>query len=147
MRDASGAPLYVGKAKSLRTRVRAYADPARQGPKTALLLRRMAEVDFFITDNELEALVLENSLIKKWRPRYNIALKDDKTYPFIRLSVREEFPTLTIVRKPAPDGARYFGPYVPAGAMRYTLRLLQRLFPLRTCRRPIGSRQGRPGLD
>ena len=135
MRGADGAVIYVGKAGSLRARLRSYVDPARQGPKTVLLMSQAAAVEWFETDTEVEALILEDSLIKQHRPRFNIRQRDDKTYPFLRLSVQEEFPALTVVRRTAHDGARYFGPYITAGAMRTTLRLLRRLFPLRLCRR------------
>ncbi len=144
MRAAAGEVLYVGKAASLRTRLRSYLDPERQGPKTVLLVRQAAAVDWFETDTEVEALILEDSLIKQHRPRYNIRLRDDKTYPFLRLSVQEPFPALTVVRRPAQDGAKYFGPYIPASAMHATLRLLRRLFPLRLCRT---LRPGRPCLN
>jgi excinuclease ABC subunit C len=144
MRGAGGDVLYVGKAASLRARLRSYLDPARQGPKTVLLVRQAAAVEWFETDTEVEALILEDSLIKRHRPRYNVRLRDDKTYPFLRLSVQEPFPALTVVRRPAQDGARYFGPYIPAGALRATLRLLRRLFPLRLCRT---LRAGRPCLN
>ena len=144
MRGADGAVIYVGKAGSLRARLRSYVDPARQGPKTVLLMSQAVAVEWFETDTEVEALILEDSLIKQHRPRFNIRQRDDKTYPFLRLSVQEEFPALTVVRRPARDGARYFGPYITAGAMRTTLRLLRRLFPLRLCRR---LRPGRPCLN
>ncbi|HWR98086.1 MAG TPA: excinuclease ABC subunit UvrC [Candidatus Methanoperedens sp.] len=144
MRGAGGEVLYVGKAASLRARLRSYVDPARQGPKTVLLVRQAAGVEWFETDTEVEALILEDSLIKRHRPRYNIRLRDDKTYPFLRLSVPEPFPALTVVRRPAQDGARYFGPYIPASALRATLRLLRQLFPLRLCRT---LRPGRPCLN
>jgi excinuclease ABC subunit C len=144
MRGADGAVVYIGKAGSLRARLRSYLDPARQGPKTQLLMAQAAAVEWFETDTEVEALILEDSLIKQHLPRFNIRQRDDKTYPFLRLSVQEEFPALTVVRRPARDGARYFGPYITAGAMRTTLRLLRRLFPLRLCRR---LRPGRPCLN
>lgn len=144
MRGADGAVIYIGKAASLRARLRCYSDPARQGPKTVLLMSQAAAVEWFETDTEVEALILEDSLIKQHLPRFNIRQRDDKTYPFLRLSVHEEFPSLTVVRRPARDGARYFGPYITAGAMRTTLRLLRRLFPLRLCRR---LRPGRPCLN
>jgi excinuclease ABC subunit C len=144
MRGADGAVIYVGKAGSLRARLRSYGDPARQGPKTVLLMSQAAAVDWFETDTEVEALILEDSLIKQHLPRFNIRQRDDKTYPFLRLSVQEEYPALTVVRRTARDGARYFGPYITAGAMRTTLRLLRRLFPLRLCRR---LRPGRPCLN
>jgi len=144
MRGADGTVLYVGKAVSLKARLRSYVDPARQGPKTVLLVSQAAAVEWFETDTEVEALILEDSLIKQHLPRFNIRQRDDKTYPFLRLSVQEEFPALTVVRRPARDGARYFGPYITAGAMRTTVRLLRQLFPLRLCRR---LRPGRPCLN
>ena len=144
MRGADGIVLYVGKAGSLRARLRSYLDPERQGPKTVVLMSHAASVEWFETDTEVEALILEDSLIKQHLPRFNIRQRDDKTYPFLRLSVQEEFPALTVVRRAARDGARYFGPYITAGAMRTTLRLLRRLFPLRLCRR---LRPGRPCLN
>ena len=112
MRGAGGAVLYVGKAASLRARLRSYVDPARQGPEDRAARRQAAAVEWFETDTEVEALILEDSLIKQHRPRFNIRQRDDKTYPFLRLSVQEEFPALTVVRRPAQDGARYFGPYI-----------------------------------
>jgi len=145
MRGATGAVIYVGKAGSLRARLRSYIDPARQGPRTVLLMSQAAAVEWFETDTEVEALILEDSLIKQHRPRFNIRQRDDKTYPCLRLSVQEEFPALTVVRRIARDGARYFGPYSTAGAMRTTLRLLRRLFPLRLCRRLRPG--GRPCLN
>jgi excinuclease ABC subunit C len=144
MRGADGAVLYVGKAGSLRARLRSYVDPERQGPKTVVLMSQAAAVEWFETDTEVEALILEDSLIKQHLPRFNIRQRDDKTYPFLRLSVQEQFPALTVVRRAARDGARYFGPYITAGAMRTTLRLLRRLFPLRLCRT---LRPGRPCLN
>ena len=144
MRAAGGEVLYIGKAASLRARLRSYLDPERQGPKTVLLLRQAAAVEWFETDTELEALILEDSLIKQHRPRFNIRLRDDKTYPFLRLSVQDPFPALSVVRRPAQDGAKYFGPYIPASALRATLRVLRRLFPLRLCRT---LRPGRPCLN
>jgi len=144
MRGADGAVIYVGKAGSLRARLRSYIDPARQGPKTVVLMSQATVIEWFETDTEVEALILEDSLIKQHLPRFNIRQRDDKTYPFLRLSVKEEFPSLTIVRRTTRDGARYFGPYITAGALRTTLRLLRRLFPLRLCRR---LRPGRPCLN
>jgi excinuclease ABC subunit C len=144
MRDDAGAVLYVGKAGVLRTRLRSYLHPQRQGPKTEHLMRLAAGLEWFVTDTEVEALLLENSLIKQHHPRFNISLRDDKTYPFLRLSVQEEFPALTVVRRPDRDGARYFGPYIPAAAMHATVRLLRRIFPLRLCRH---LRPGRPCLN
>jgi excinuclease ABC subunit C len=137
MRDERGRVLYVGKAKSLRSRLRSYREKARLEAKTRLLLYEAVDLETIVTDTELEALILENSLIKEYRPKYNITLRDDKTYPFLRLSLQDEFPMLSVVRRPADDGARYFGPFVPAGAMRKTLKILQRVFPLRKCSGPL----------
>jgi excinuclease ABC subunit C len=147
MRDASGAVLYVGKAKNLRARLRTYFSVAGDGRvHIRFLLTRLAGIDTILTDTDKEALILENTLIKQHRPRYNINLRDDKTYVSLRLDPREEFPALQVVRKVRRDGALYFGPYVSAGAVRETLKEIYRIFPLRhyplaTCRR-----RGRPCL-
>jgi len=137
----------VGKAKSLRARVRAYLAPARDGRyQIPFLMARVADIDYIVTDTEKEALILENTLIKQHRPRYNINLRDDKTYFSLRMDPAEEFPRLAIIRRVTADGARYFGPYSSASAARDVLKHLYRLFPLRhypleTCRR-----RGRPCL-
>ncbi len=134
MRGAGGKILYVGKAKSLPDRVRSYFQPsARLPPKTAALVSQVRDIEYFVTGSELEALILENNLIKKHRPRYNVVLRDDKNYPFIRLDLDEAYPRPTIVRRVARDGALYFGPYVPTNALRETLRVLRYLFPLPNC--------------
>jgi excinuclease ABC subunit C len=111
MRNTEGRVLYVGKAKNLRTRIRAYFGPSRD-PRWQIkfLMARVADIDYLVTDTEKEALILENTLIKKHRPRYNINLRDDKTYFSLRMDPAEEFPRLTIIRKVTRDGARYFGP-------------------------------------
>lgn len=147
MRNAAGGVLYVGKAKSLRARVRSYLAPARDGRyQIPFLMARVADIDYIVTDTEKEALILENTLIKQHRPRYNINLRDDKTYFSLRMDPAEEFPRLSIIRRVTADGARYFGPYSSASAARDVLKHLYRLFPLRhypleTCRR-----RGRPCL-
>ena len=134
MKGSGGAVLYVGKAKSLPDRVRSYfQNPARLPPKTAALLARVEDVEYFVTGSELEALILENNLIKKHRPRYNVVLRDDKNYPFIRLAPADPYPRPEIVRRVVRDGAVYFGPYVPTNALRETLRILRYLFPLPNC--------------
>ena len=141
MKDATGIILYVGKARNLRSRVRSYfgvsADSRYQVPA---LMNRVEAIDFIVTDTEKEALILENTLIKEHRPRYNIELRDDKTYFSLRMDLNEEFPRLTVIRKVKSDGARYFGPYASASAAREVLNQLSRVFPLRhypleTCRR------------
>jgi excinuclease ABC subunit C len=134
MRGAGGKILYVGKAKSLPDRVRSYFQPSsRLPPKTAALVSQVQDIEYFVTGSELEALILENNLIKKHRPRYNIVLRDDKHYPFIRLAMEDPYPRPEIVRRVARDGALYFGPYVPTNALRETLRVLRHLFPLPNC--------------
>jgi len=147
MRDAEEVVLYVGKAKNLRARLRSYFSAQGDGrAHIRFLMARVASLETLITDTEKEALILENTLIKQHRPRYNFDLRDDKTYVSLRLNVQEEFPALEVVRKVARDGALYFGPYTSSGAVRETLKLLYRIFPLRhypleTCRR-----RGRPCL-
>ena len=134
MRDAQTAILYVGKAKRLRHRVRSYF--ARSGlpsARIASMVTQIAEIEYIVTDSELEALILEATLIKKHRPPYNVVLKDDKNFPYLKLTLDEAFPRLLTVRKIKKDGALYFGPYVSAGALQKTLRLVKRLFPLRLC--------------
>ncbi len=132
MFDADGTLLYVGKARNLRQRVRNYFGPSNDSrPQIRFLMARVAEVRFTVTDTEKEALLLENTLIKQHQPRYNLSLKDDKTFFSLRIDLHERFPRFTVVRKIPRDGARYFGPYVSATAAREVLRQLQRMFPLR----------------
>ena len=134
MKNDRGRVIYVGKAKSLKSRVKSYFQKKDAlDAKTAALVERISSVDYIATRNEVEALVLECTLIKEHRPRYNIQLKDDKRYPFIKLTTNETFPRLYIVRNVASDGAEYFGPYTDAGAVRRTLRLITSIFPLRNC--------------
>lgn len=141
MKGEDGSVLYVGKAKSLRARLRTYFAAGGDGrAHIRFLLGRVREIETIVTDTEKEALLLENTLIKKHRPRYNINLRDDKTYVSLRLDPREEFPALQITRRVRRDGALYFGPYSSAGAVRETLKEIHRIFPLRhypleTCRR------------
>lgn len=141
MKGADGTILYVGKAKNLRKRVRSYFAAAGESRwQIRFLVARVTDVEIIVTDTEKEALILENTLIKKHRPRYNLDLRDDKTYFSLRMAMNEEFPRLTIIRKVLQDGARYFGPYSSAASAREALRQLYRLFPLRhhpleTCRR------------
>ena len=132
MRDADGQIIYVGKARNLRQRVRSYFGVSSDSRyQIRFLMARVADIDFMVTDTEKEALLLENTLIKQHRPRYNLDLKDDKTYFSLRLDPREDFPRFTLVRKVPRDGARYFGPYASASAARDVLRQLLRMFPLR----------------
>ncbi|MCL6595288.1 MAG: excinuclease ABC subunit UvrC [Firmicutes bacterium] len=146
-RAADGQALYVGKARSLRSRVRSYfQSPDRLTPKTAAMVRRAHRLEVITTGNEVEALLLENTLIKRHRPRYNILLRDDKTYPYLKITP-EPFPRLLLVRRVEDDGGRYFGPYASAGAVRDTLRLLRRVFPMRTCTPHKFAQARRPCLE
>jgi excinuclease ABC subunit C len=148
MKGEDGAVLYVGKAKNLRSRLRTYfAAAGGDGrPQIRFLLNRVREVETIVTDTEKEALLLENTLIKKYRPRYNINLRDDKTYVSLRLDPREEFPALQITRRVRRDGALYFGPYSSAGAVRETLKEIYRIFPLRHYQLDQCRRRRRPCL-
>ncbi|MGH7355590.1 MAG: excinuclease ABC subunit UvrC [Candidatus Rokuibacteriota bacterium] len=147
-RDAKAQVIYVGKAASLRSRVRSYFQESRpRDPKTDALVRQAADLETVVTDNELEALMLEANLVRKHRPRYNIILRDDKHYPFLRLTTNEDFPRLLVARRVQNDGAQYYGPFYPATAMRETLRLTRQLFPLRTCSITIDGRLERPCIQ
>lgn len=146
MKDRTGRVIYVGKAKKLSNRARSYVQKYRAlDPKTQALVRATADIDYIATRNEVEALVLECNLIKEYRPRYNIRLKDDKRYPFIKLTMREPFPRLLITRKVENDGAEYFGPYTDARAVRRTLRTIGSIFPLRTCKKRSFNSSGERG--
>src|SRR3989475_10039090 len=147
-RDAKAAIIYVGKAASLRSRVRSYFQESRpRDPKTDALVREIRDLEYIVTDNELEAMMLEANLVRKHRPRYNIILRDDKHYPFLKLTTNEEFPRLVVARRVQKDGAAYYGPFYPATAMRETLRLVRELFPLRTCSITIDGTAERPCLQ
>ncbi len=147
-RDAAGRVLYVGKSVNLRDRVRSYfGAPAGLSPKTREMVSRIADFEILLTDGELEALILENNLIKEHRPRYNIRLRDDKGYPFIKVTTHEEWPRVLKARRLENDGARYFGPFSSAGSVDRTLRLLKKLFPYRGCDEQIDGRRKRPCLD
>ncbi|MFQ5509291.1 MAG: excinuclease ABC subunit UvrC [Leptospirillia bacterium] len=148
MKGESGGILYVGKAKSLKKRVRSYFQRMESHtPRTRIMVRKVRDIETVVTAGEVEALVLENNLIKRHRPTYNVMLRDDKNYPYIRLSVHEDFPRLTVVRKVKNDGARYYGPYVGAGSMRATLRVIHAHFPLADCDIVIDGKLDRPCLQ
>ncbi|MDF0645451.1 MAG: excinuclease ABC subunit UvrC [Nitrospira sp.] len=133
-KDAAGEVLYIGKAAVLTDRVRSYFQKGGDhSPKTALLVGLIADLETMVTRSELEALILESNLVKRQRPRFNVVLRDDKQYPYLRLPVKEDFPRLSIVRRVQRDGALYYGPYTPAGALRETLKVIRRVFPLATC--------------
>lgn len=150
MLDRNDKVLYVGKAASLRSRVRSYFQPsAALSPRISRMVEQVARVDFITTSSEVEALALECNLIKEHRPKYNVKLRDDKQYPWLKVTVGEDFPRVYIVRRPQKDGSRYFGPYTDAGALRETFRLLRKVFPIRTCKRKIvwGDKPQRPCLN
>ena len=133
-KDRSGDVLYIGKAARLADRVRSYfLKGADHTPKTALLVNHIADLETMVTRSELEALILESNLVKRHRPRFNVVLRDDKQYPYLRLPVKDRFPRLSIVRRVQKDGALYYGPYTPAGALRETLKVIKKVFPLATC--------------
>jgi len=144
MKGWEGQILYVGKAKDLKKRVLSYLKA--EGSKTTSLLERVEALDYILTSNEKEALILESSLIKKYRPRYNVDLRDDKQYPCLRISLEDTYPRLQVVRKIKKDRALYFGPFSSAGKMRATVAYLQRVFPLRQCRQKDPPRRSRPCL-
>jgi excinuclease ABC subunit C len=147
MHNADGKVIYVGKAVVLRNRVRSYFHAsANHTPKTQALVEEIADITWWVTQTELEALVLENELIKRYRPYYNVRLKDDKTFPYIKVNWQDDFPKIEIVRKVQKDGARYFGPYTSARACYQTLDALRRVFPYLDCDRTITGQDPRPCL-
>lgn len=150
-KNVKGQIIYIGKAKSLRNRVRQYFQSSRaMDAKTQELVARIADLEYIVTDTEVEALVLESNLIKKHKPRYNVMLKDDKSYPHLKLTVNEELPRIFKTRQVEKDGAAYFGPYLPASLADKTVRLINREFQLRTCSDEvfeIYKRAGRPCME
>lgn len=135
MKDAKKKIIYVGKAVVLKNRVRQYFQSNKNhSAKVISMVKRIADFETIITDSEIEALILECNLIKKHHPRYNISLRDDKTYPYLKVTLTEDFPRVLITRRVKKDGSRYFGPYTNVGAVKESLKLLRRSFPLRTCR-------------
>ena len=146
-KNAAGKIIYVGKAKNLRNRVRQYFQSSRhQDYKTRQLVKLIADFEFIVVDNEVEALILESNLIKKHRPRFNILLKDDKSYPHIKLT-NEPFPKVVVTRKIVRDGSHYYGPFLPAVLARRTVNLVNRAFQLRTCEIEIDGKLPRPCLE
>jgi excinuclease ABC subunit C len=134
MKISPDTVIYVGKAKNLRSRVKSYfKNLPETNLKTQMLRSKISDIEWIITDTEKEALILESNLIKKYRPKYNVVLKDDKSYPYLKLSLGEQFPRLSICRKVKKDDSLFFGPYVSAQAARETWRLIHRLFPIRKC--------------
>ncbi len=146
LKDASGKIIYVGKAVNLRSRVRSYFHASVDSPKTYRLASQVADVDFIVTRSELEALLQEMTLIKRHRPRYNIRLKDDKSYPYIKVTWQDDFPKVFVTRRMQQDGARYFGPYTHVWAVHDTLHTLRKVFPYLTCDRVITGHDRRACL-
>jgi len=146
-RNDAGKVIYVGKAINLRHRVRSYFQEQRSHTaKTRRLVADIADIEWVVTDTELEALILENELIKRYRPHYNIRLKDDKQYPYIKVHWQEDFPRISVVRRMLPDGARYYGPFTSGMAVRQTLDALRRVFPYLDCHRTITGQDKRACL-
>ena len=147
-KNRKGKTIYVGKAKSLRHRVRSYFQHSKSlGIKTETLLREIADIDYIVTDNDVEAVILENSVIKKEKPRFNVLLRDDKNFPYLKLTVNEEYPRLYLVRRVLPDGALYYGPFIPASLARRTMKLISRHFLIRRCHYNIGKKKVSPCID
>ncbi len=139
-KNSENQVLYIGKAGSLKKRVRSYFQKNHQDPKTEKMVSHIADVDVLVTPSEKEALILESNLVKEYKPRYNINLKDDKRYPYIKIT-SETFPRMLVVRRVSDDNAKYFGPYTSSTAMRRTIRLIRRIFPIRSCSLELPSKR------
>jgi excinuclease ABC subunit C len=150
MRDEDNEIIYVGKAKNLKNRVKQYFQASKgHSPKVVAMVERIENLEYIITDTELEALILECNLIKKHRPKYNILLKDDKHYPYIKITIKEDYPRIMITREIKKDGAKYFGPYTDKMAVNRTIELINKLFPIRSCNKNMARTAGkeRPCLN
>ena len=144
MHDADDTIIYVGKAISLKNRVRQYFQTSRnKGPKIERMVTHIARFEYIVTDSELEALVLECNLIKEHRPKYNTMLKDDKAYPYIKVTVNEDFPRILFAHQMKKDKAKYFGPYTSAGAVKDTIELLRKLYDIRSCNKSLPKEIGK----
>jgi excinuclease ABC subunit C len=147
-KDNKGKIIYVGKAASLRNRVRSYFNsPGKLLPKTLRMTEQACELDFFTTASEQEALILELNLIKRYHPEYNVRLKDDKSFPYLKIETNEEFPRIYTTRRLEKDGGRYFGPFASAWSVRETIKILRGIFPLRYCNKPISGKESRACLE
>lgn len=147
-KDARGSILYVGKAVNLRNRVSSYFGAGQKlAPKIGRMVSKIADLEYFITASEQEALILELNLIKRHHPHYNVRLKDDKTFPYLKIDLAEDWPRVHITRRLEANGGRYFGPFASARSIRQTLKLLKGLFPFRSCSRPITGTDTRPCLE
>jgi excinuclease ABC subunit C len=146
MKNADGQVIYVGKAVKLRARVRSYFHSNQEHPRTRQLVKNIADIEWIVVGSELEALILEMNLIKKHRPRYNVRMKDDKRYPYIKIHWADAYPKVTVTRNMVSDGSRYFGPYTSVWAVHQTLDVLRRIFPYLTCDREITGEDTRACL-
>ncbi len=147
MKNAGGDIIYVGKASSLYHRVRQYfSDTPNISPKVNQMVARINDIEFFVTNSEQEALILESNLIKRYRPHYNVRLKDDKAFPYLKIDLKEDWPRIYVTRRLEENGARYFGPFASAKSVRQTLKVLKVIFPLRSCSRTITGNDPRPCL-
>jgi excinuclease ABC subunit C len=147
-KDNQGKVIYVGKASSLRNRVRSYFSPSTSlSFKLERLVAKISDLEAIVTSSEYEALILENNLIKKYRPSYNVRLKDDKTFPYLKIDLKNDWPTVRITRRFHKDGDRYFGPFASAGSLRQTLRLIKKIFPFRSCNKAITGKDAKPCLE
>lgn len=147
-KNERGDIIYIGKAAVLADRVRSYFQKGTDhSPKTSLLVSQIADLETMVTRSELEALILESNLVKRHKPRFNVVLRDDKQYPYVRLPIRDDFPRLSIVRRVQKDGALYYGPYTPANALRETLKVIKHVFPLATCTIDIDGKAERACLE
>ena len=146
MKNADGQVIYVGKAVNLRARVRSYFHSNQEHPRTRQLVKNIADIEWIVVGSELEALILEMNLIKKHRPRYNVRMKDDKRYPYIKIHWADAYPKVTVTRHMVSDGSRYFGPYTSVWAVHQTLDVLRRIFPYLTCDREITGEDTRACL-
>ncbi len=148
MRDADGKIIYVGKAANLQHRVRSYFGTSQKlSPKLERLVEKVADIDYFVTGSEQEALILELNLIKRHHPRYNVRLRDDKTFPYLKISLNEEWPRIYFTRRVEDDGGRYFGPFASARSVRQSLKALKGIFPFRSCTKPITGTDSRACLE
>ena len=147
-KDKEDKVIYVGKAANLNSRVRSYfGAPSNLSSKIQRLVSKIQDLEFVVTNSEQEALILECNMIKKYTPRYNVRLKDNKTFPYLKIDITEDWPGVYITRRVQKDGARYFGPFASAGSVRKTLRLIKKIFPFRGCSKRIEGKDKRPCLD
>ena len=150
LKDSGGVVIYVGKALDIRSRVSSHFNPRGKQPRGLAMMGSVHHIEYMLTDSEVEALILENNLINRHQPRYNIMLKDDKSFPWVKVTVKDDYPSVTVTRGLVDDGSRYFGPYINVDAINRTMKYLRRLFPVRKCRIKIGGREKKkikPCLD